>query len=125
MIKFVHAVRFDLDQSGENAKKDLKRKRLISVLFQIGSIIAYAAIANFVIHALTLVRLKVAAELSITLYALLFCIQQLLQLAYKWDKFWLRIQSSVLIIAYGFVFVLYVYKRLAPGFTPLSGHVAG
>ncbi|AII43040.1 hypothetical protein KR100_06630 [Synechococcus sp. KORDI-100] len=40
---------------------------------------------------MTLVRLKVAAELSITLYALLFCIQQVLQLAYKWDKFWLRI----------------------------------
>ncbi|WP_037990602.1 hypothetical protein [Synechococcus sp. CC9616] len=114
-----------LDQPSEDAKKELRRQRLISVLFQIGSIIAYAAIANFVIHALTLVRLKVAAELSITLYALLFCIQQLLQLAYKWDKFWLRIQSSVLIIAYGFVFVLYVYTRTAPGFTPLSGHVAG
>ena len=54
---------YDLDQSGEDAKKEIKRKRLISVLFQIGSIISYAAIANFVIHALTLVRLKVAAEL--------------------------------------------------------------
>ena len=86
--------------------------------------IAYAAIANFVIHAITLVKLKVAAELSITLYAAGFCIQQLLQLAYKWDKFWLRIQSTIAILAYGFVFVLYVYTRVAPGFKPLAEHVA-
>ena len=104
--------------------KDLKQKRLTSVLFQVGSVIAYAAIANFVIHAITLVKLKVAAELSITLYALGFCVQQLLQLAYKWDKFWLRIQSSIAILAYGFVFGLYVYTRLAPGFKPISEHLS-
>ena len=104
----------------QESLSSLRQKRLTSILFQIGSLLAYAAIANFVIHAIMLVRLKVSAELPIVLYAVGFCIQQLLQLPYKWDKFWLRIQSTIAMLAYGFVFILFIYTRVAPGFKSLS-----
>ena len=99
-----------------------ERKQVI--LFNVGSVLDYLGVGFLVSHAVTLLILRVSADLPETLFSLTVGLGLTMMLPYKWSKRWLGIQSFALISSYILVFGIFVYTRSAPGFQSLGSAAA-
>ncbi len=93
------------------ARERLKKKQA-AILFNIGSITAYAGMFSLLIHAATNYQQRQPVAASEFGFVILFLISQLLAAPYKWDKLWLRIKTLIYISVFSAVAILYLLSGI-------------
>ncbi len=93
------------------AREKLKKKQAV-ILFNIGSIIAYAGIFSLLIHAATNYQQRQSVAASEFGFAILFLISQLLVAPYKWDKLWLRNKTLIYVSVFSAVAIIYLLSGI-------------